>query len=395
MKFIVMQVSETHPLPKKTFENLAEKRALHCISIYLPMDKKGSEQNRHIAQAHLKTCINDVRKTLVQHQMHDDEIMTFLEPINRLLSKVELWRNPSDGLAIFLNPEEELLTFKIPISFKVKSYVANHYYLKPLLPLYHDDGFYYLLELSQDYVKLFEASRYGFKDVYVEDFAPERLEEAVGFDYRPTMLQFRTGQDMHGSGSFHGHGEGKDDDKKELTSFFRAVDKGVKKAITHQNAPLVLACVDNLFNLYKQVSDHPKIHHNNVGGDPEFKKMKSLHHESWDLVAQYFEKTKKGKIEEYNELYHTQKTSYELETIIPAAINGKIDTLFISNGPDIYGIYDKENMELRIDEKRKLANTSLTNMASLRTLLHGGKVYLLDAGEMPIKESSMNAILRY
>lgn len=390
-----MQISEFHPIPKITFKKLAKMRNSNCVSIYLPMDKKGREQNEHLAQAHLKTCLKEVYNDLVQLQMHEDEIRTYLKPIEELLSKVELWRNPSDGLVVFLDADEGLSTFKVPISFKPYSYVANHYYLKPLLPLFHDDGLYYLLELSQDYIKLFEATRFGFKDVYVEDFAPERLEEAVGFDYRPKMFQFRSGQNVHGAGSFHGHGEGKDDDKKELTTFFRAVDKGIKKVVADQNAPLVLACVDSLYDIYKKVSAYPNLYYKNVGGDPEFKEKKSLHRESWNLIEPYFQKTKKGKLEQYNELYHTEKTSNELNTIIAAAMNGKIDTLFIVEDQDVYGIFDTEKEKVILDDYRLPHNLSLTNKAALDTFLQGGKVYLQDADNMPIKESAISAIFRY
>ncbi|WP_273568069.1 hypothetical protein [Maribacter halichondriae] len=285
--------------------------------------------------------------------------------------------------------------FKVPISFEASTYVSGHFYLKPLLPLYQNDGFYYLLELSQDYVKLYEASRYNFKDLYVEDFAPDRLEEAVGFDHKPKMLQFRSGQNVHGAGSFHGHGEGKDDNKKELLTFFRAVDKGVKKAITHKNVPLVLACVDHLVEVYKEASTYPELYHENVGGDPEFKVKTSLHQASWDLMESYFTKSQTEKALQFTELYHTQKTSYEIDDILHAALNGRVDTLFIADGDDIFGRYEMENNEVIIDYKHELNNTSLTNLAAMETFRQGGKVYSLPSNEMPVKESSMNAIFRY
>jgi len=390
-----MNTAKIHPLPKETFESLMEKHALHCVSVYLPMDKKGKEQNLHLAQALLKQCVNQVKNELSEHQMHESEIADYLRPVEQLLEKVELWRNPSDGLAIFLDPEDGMQYFKIPISFEAVTYVSGHFYLKPLLPLYQNDGFYYLLELSQDYVKLYEASRYNFKDLYVEDFAPERLEEAVGFDHKPKMLQFRSGQNVHGAGSFHGHGEGKDDNKKELLTFFRAVDKGVKKAIAHKNVPLVLACVDHLVEVYKEASTYPELYQENVGGDPEFKKKTSLHQASWDLIETHFTKTRTEKLHQFKELYHTQKTSYEIDDILQAALNGRVDTLFIADGDDIFGTYEMENNEVTIDDKHELSNTSLTNLAAMETFRQGGKVYSLPSNEMTVKESSMNAVFRY
>ena len=100
-----MYTAENHPLPKTIFESLIEKNALYCVSIYLSMDKQGMEQNLHLAQALLKNCIEEVRVVLLQHQLHENEIEDYLDPIAQLLHKVDLWRNPSDGLAIFLDSE--------------------------------------------------------------------------------------------------------------------------------------------------------------------------------------------------------------------------------------------------------------------------------------------------
>jgi hypothetical protein len=390
-----MHTSETMPLPKKTFEDLAQKHHLHCVSIYLPMDLDGMEQNRHLAQARLKQCIKRVENVLEVREMSKQDIKEYLEPIGNLLANIELWRNPSNGLAVFLDPEEGMRYYKMPIAFEEKTMVASHYYLLPLLPLYHNDGDYFLLELSRDYVKLYEASRHHFQDVAVEDFAPGRLEEAVGFDFRPKMLQFRSGQNEFGAGAFHGYGEGKDDDKKELITFLRAVDQGVKKMLGNKRGPLVLACVDYLYDIYREVITYPEIFGANLGGDPEFKNKKSLHRESWQVVENHFMGVKGQKIERVEEWCHTQKTSYELDDIVPAAWHGKIDTLFVDRTKEVFGTYDLESNEVTVDGKPEIYNTSLTNLAAMETFLKGGQVYVLPPEEMPIKGSPLNALFRY
>ncbi|MEP0134435.1 MAG: hypothetical protein ABJJ25_13020 [Eudoraea sp.] len=389
-----MNTSEKHPLPKKDFEILAESRDLYCVSIFLPMDKKGREQNLHLAQALLKQCINEVKKTLSEHQMHMNEIDEYLKPAEQLLDKVELWRNPSDGLAIFLDSENGMRYYTLPIPFEAKTYVANHFYLLPLLPLYHNDGLYYLLDLSQDYVKLYEASHYSFKDMYLEDFAPGQLEDAVGFDYEQKNLQFRSGQATHGA-SFHGQGAGKEDEKDELSRYLRMLDKGVKKIVSDSQAPLVLSCTDRLYALYTEANTHHNLFDKHLPGDPEYKKDDERHRESWVLVEEYFQHSQFDKINEFNEQYHTKKTSYELDVIVNAALNGKIDTLFIEEGGNVFGIYDKKDNEVSIDEKHEINNVSLTNLAALQTFKQGGSVYFLPSEQMPVKESSMNAVFRY
>jgi hypothetical protein len=100
-----MYTAEKLPLLKTTFESLMAKKAFHCVSIYISMDKKGMQQNLHLAQAKLKNCLKEVSTVLLQYQLHQKEVEDYLEPITQLLDRVDLWRNPSDGLAIFLDPE--------------------------------------------------------------------------------------------------------------------------------------------------------------------------------------------------------------------------------------------------------------------------------------------------
>ena len=130
-------------------------------------------------------------------------------------------------------------------------------------------------------------------------------------------------------------------------------------------------------------------------GDPEFKKDVERHQESWELVEEYFQRPRLNKLTQFNEQYHTQKTSYEINAIVTAAFNGKIDTLFIEDGSNIFGIYNTKENEVSIDSKHEIYNASLTNLAALRTFEQGGEVYFLPSEQMPVMESPMNAIFRY
>jgi hypothetical protein len=113
------------------------------------------------------------------------------------------------------------------------------------------------------------------------------------------------------------------------------------------------------------------------------------------LVEEYFQRLQFNKINKFNELIHTQKASYEIDVIVNAALNGKIDTLFIEEGGDVFGIYDKKDNEVSIDEKHEINNVSLANLAAVQTFEQEGEVYFLPPEQMPVKESPMNAVFRY
>lgn len=383
-----------YPISRNTLEALANQQDKHSVSIYLPMDLKGEEQNKHLAQGRLKQCLKEVQKDLAERQMTADAITGLLKPVEALLTRVDLWRNPAPGLAIFLSPKTAMQYHLLPIAFDQQAHTGERFHLSPLLPLYHADGRYYLLELSQDYIRLYEASYSEFNDLHLEQEGPGQLEDAVGYDFEQKNLQFRSGQGSQG-GMFHGHGAGKDDERDEVITFFRKVDAAVTKNIPDGKAPLVLSCVEALAPLYKQVNTYPNLYDKQVTGDPEFKKDDQRHRESWAVIQPYFERTKAEKLETFREQFHTKKVAVALEDILPAAANGNIDTLFVAKGPQIYGSYDAEKNQISRDPKQTLHNTSLTELAAMQTFLQGGRVYFLDPEAMPEQKTPMNALLRY
>lgn len=390
-----MNTIRTHTFTENTFMKLAKIKDSHCVSIYLPMYKKGKELNEGLGQSNLKSCLKKVHSDLIEDGYDETMISTYLAPINNLVNELGFWRSPSDGLVIFLDSINGMRYYKLPLSFELQTYVADHFYLLPLLPLFHNNGIYYLLSLSRDHVKLYEGTRNYFRDIPIEKIAPTQLEEAVGYDFEQKMLQYRTGQTMHPAGSFHGQGEGKEDQKKELAHFFRKINEGVTKVLSHKNAPLILACTDELFPIYKNINTHGNLWNTNLSGDPEFKGESELHKESWHLIQPYFATTKREKLEKFHEKSQTSKTSHQLSEIIPAAIQGKVDTLFVQKNEDLFGTFYRTKGCLILDGHKETENISLLNMAAINTFLQGGNVYFLEADEMPFKNRTMNALFRF
>jgi len=389
-----MRLNITHPLPVDTFKSLAGVQKPNSVSLYLPMFKKGKEQNQEMGPATLKTQINELEKILSLNGLKNQMIADYLAPIKALVADRELWRNPSDGLAIFLNEQSGLQYYQLPISFEKTTYVGDHFYLLPLFQLYQVNGQYCILELSQDHVKLYQADRYGLQDLFIEMHAPEQLEEAVGYDYKQKSLQFRTGQAGFAQGAFHGHGEGKDDEKKELIKFFKEIDKAVTKTLDGNKAPLLIAGVSRWHSLYEEVNTYSKLYKEPLVGDPEFKNKGMLHKESWKLIRPYFEETLRNKTAGFKDQEHLEITSHQISDILPAAENGRVDTLFIKKGADLFGTYGPKKC-LILDSEKTTKNKSLVNKAALDTFQKGGYVYVLEQEDMPFSRRAVNALFRY
>jgi DNA polymerase II large subunit len=80
----------------------------------------------------------------------------------------------------------------LPLNFEEFSYVSNEFYLKPLMPVFNDDGLFYLLTLKADEVKFYEGMRDSITEIRIEDLVPSRIEDRVGYDHEQKNLQFRT-----------------------------------------------------------------------------------------------------------------------------------------------------------------------------------------------------------
>lgn len=376
------------------FRDLHETREAHCTSIYIPTEREGPEVQQELGPKKLKNILKKVRDELQRYGLSETEAKEYIEPLEDLQDDREFWRNQSDCLSLF-KANDEVKIFTLPIETDQQFYVSDHFFVLPIFPFFNEDGRFYILTLTQQDVKLFEATHHSLTPIRIDDLAPERLEDAVGYDYRDKSLQFRSGQGGDAGAMFHGQGSGKDDRNKELEKFFRAVDKGIQEYLKDKKDPLVLACVEEYYPIYKKVTSYSNVWKEFIRGNPEDTDPLLLQEEGWLLVKPFFIQDKKRQIDRFRQLSATGKTSFELEDIIPSAVDGRIDVLFLQKDSDRYGLYDKVNRSLIIDSDMKPYHASLYNMAAMHTWMNGGQVYQVDPKEMPFTGTAINAVYRY
>lgn len=163
----------------------------------------------------------------------------------------------------------------------------------------------------------------------------------------------------------------------------------------NQKPPLILCCQDFQYALYKEVNTYDNLYVDHISGNPSDKDDSLLHKEAWNLVESYFNKKRHEKLKDFKELHGTGKATSDPEVIMKSAIQGKVDSLFIENGEDIYGSYDSSKMKIEIEEERNPSNISLMNLMAMEVFKLGGDVYLTEKEYVPDDSSKMNAVLRF
>lgn len=379
-------------ISEKEFQELTEFNDEVGVSIFIPTERAGKDVLEEKSKTHLKSLWKEIKNKLEEKEISKDKIEKFDEPIQKLLNDKGFWRHQSDGLAIYV-AEDVFKKFTLPLKFDTHYYINSEFYLKPLVPLFSGDGRFYLLSLQVENVEFFEASKYSITPVKIDDLTPARLEDTVGYDYEEKTLQQKSGASSMGQQAMHGHAGADRERKNEILRFFRAVDQGLNSLLQEEKLPLLVACQDYLYPIYKEASSYDNLYPEAVTGNPKDTDMLGLHQRAWETIEPLFEKQKRDKLNQFQE--QNGKTAVSIHDILPAIHQGKVDTLFLDRNAEIWGTYNEDKMKVDIQEGQRNGNFSLMNWAARNVLNQGGNVFLLDEEQMPENSSKMNAIYRY
>jgi hypothetical protein len=380
-------------LLKEDLKTLMAEQGQRCVSIYLPTHRLGVESRQGPIQ--LRTLLRETAERLMADGLHAHEVEVVLEPVQKLLGDGFVWRHLGEGMALFLSPR--LFRYHcLPRAFEPLVVVARRFHIKPLLPLLIEIEGYYVLALSQHAVRLFRGTRYDLSEVRLEH-VPHQLAEAIQPNGQEQTLQFHTAAPV-GRGQwasvFYGSGGGAADAKPRLLQFCHEVEQGVHDLLREEVAPLVLAGVDYLLALYREVNHYPHLADKEIVGSPERLRLEDLRAQAWAIVQPHFRRKLIEAVARYQQLSGGPRSSDRLRAIVPAACQGRVSVLFLAEGREQWGMFDPAANLLEVHPNRELEDEDLLDLAATYTLLAGGLVYAIPPDQMPT-EAPLAAVFRY
>ena len=377
------------------FLELSEKKHEHCISIYSPTLRKGENVKQNAIR--FKNALNKVKAELEARDLREKQIEPLLKPAGKLLNDSVFWSYQSDGLAVFITPDD-FYYYRFPVDFEELVNVSGRFYLKPLISMLSNDGRFFILSLNQKDIKLYEGSQYNIKEVDLKN-VPLSIDEALKYDDPERQLQYHTGTGT-GKGRraamFHGQGTGTDaaGQKKNILRFFQIVNKGIHEYLKDETSPLILAGLDFLLPIYRDANSYTHLIDAAVQSNPAELSVKELHSRAWDAVLPFFEKEQEKALLKFQENKEKKTASSDIKEIIPAAFSGKIQYLFIPTGHHKWGAYHVDTMSVEIHDERHPNDDDLLDLAAVQTIGQRGSVFPLKPENMPDK-SEVAAVFRY
>lgn len=93
----------------------------------------------------------------------------------------------------------------------------------------------------------------------------------------------------------------------------------------------------------------------------------------------------------------TGVTSEDIATVAAEAVHGRVDTLFISPSSPVWGVYDSKNAVAVVHENYQRGDDDLINLAAIKTISQGGKVFVNNYNGMAEVNDGANvkALFRY
>ena len=380
-------------LSKEELKELMVSGGDYCVSLYLPAHENPFEAREDSLR--FKNMVKEAERLLTEGGMKGQEAREFLAPLRKLLDDPAVWQYQPKGLAVFLS-RALFRYFRLPLKLEELLVVTRSFHLKPLISLFAENDGFYILAISQKDIRLLAGNRFRAWEMEI-DSIPKSLDAAIKYDEPKREFQFKAKAPIGTGRRFafvFAHGAGLDDSKDDIRRFLLQVDRGLQEVLRLERAPLILAGVDYLLPIYREVNTYPHLLEEGIIGNPELLNPEELHARAWPKVQSYFLNAGKETIAQYEELVDKGRASKNLRVILPAASQGRVYKLLVAKGLQVWGNFIPDQGIVEIEDKPRTGNEDLLDRAVLETILNGGMVFAVEQSALPV-DTSIAAVFRY
>ncbi len=381
---------------RETLATLGQRTGWPSISIYMPTHRAGQEKEQD--RVRFRNLLTDAATQLRSQEMRPTEADVLLAGAYRLLEDPTFWRDTSMGLAMFVAPGAMHL-FTVDTELPELVVVNDRFVLRHLLPSVRSQERFWLLALSKNERHLFEGDHQGLTEVKLND-VPADFKDAMRFEDADHAFRFRneSGSSPQGGALFYGMGGLPDAEKEQVWRYVHMVERGARTALRDSAEPLLLAGVEYVVSAYRAQNTYPHLAEQALLGNADELSASVLHARALDALRPYFESKRGADIAELEMRAGSAVVSNDLREILPAAHDGRVRVLFLSEADSSWGEYDATERRVRIGAARGPGDRDLTDLAAVETILHGGEVHVVPAPEVLLERSGVEppaAIMRY
>ena len=299
-----------------------------AVSIFLPTARGGAEVRENPIRA--KALIKEAEARLRANGAAQETADEILAPLVALLEDDMYWQQLADGLALYAC-QGLWRAYRVTTDFPEVVHVGERFAVRPIVPAALGDGGFLLLALSQNKVRLFEATSATIRERALGTI-PASMDDADGESRPPAQHQqsFAAG----GGGMVHSHGTGAEVGDVQLEKFLRQVADGLDRETgPTERRPLVLASVREYHSALRDHLSYGHLVDDVVAGNPDDSAPGALQETAWPVVEPVLRARAEDAAERFGDAIGAGRSIAGGGTdLLHAAREGRVDTLLLTRG---------------------------------------------------------------
>lgn len=359
-----------------------------CLSLYLPTHR--TQPERRDDQTRYRQLVRHLNDSL-DMAYGAEEVANLLQPFRALERDDMFWNTRRQGVAIFRAPGV-FITQHLDRSVPEIAVVADNFHVKPLFRLLQTLEDYHVLCLTRESAQLFVGNRDGLEEVPFPTGSVLLINEILGEELSdPGFSRSNSG----GTTRIVPHTTIQDEVDNDTERFFRQVDRLVMEIASRPSGlPLVVASLPEQAALFHRISRNPRLVETSLTVNPFGIELRDLVDRAWQVMQPHMIAESRMLIQAYEEAAGHADGIDGIFAIAHAAVEGRIETLFVEDARELPGKIDESTGTVIFDDLRVPDVNDLLDDIARIVLRHGGTVIVLPSEVMPTRTGAA-AILRY
>lgn len=339
------------------------------VTITLPTHRTSPENKQDPIR--LKNLIKGARERLAG-EFSKREMAVIENNLERLEDAIDHNFN-KEGLIIFVN-DDLVEVARVPFPIEENVYVDSSFAIRHIVRAIHSSESYYILTLSQQKARLFEAYNKAVNEI--TDF---------GFPMENQLYPNDTLQKSMG---------GKEDDL--IREFFNRVDKNFQEAYRKESHEVFICTVERNHQFYQDVTDNKSVILGGINRNADHATLAELSQWCWPKVSDILKKRRHEVLEELARAESANKVKTDMNDMWRASGEGRCDTLIVEKNfmqPAIVS-EDRNSIKIAADAKAPGVYDDIIDEIIERAMQTNSRVVFVDDGSLE-KYQRMAMILRY
>lgn len=252
--------------------------------------------------------------------------------------------------------------------------VSNSFHIKPMVNLVQGREKYLIAHFQKDRIKLFEGNSERVR--FVTNIS------RAGSGPQPVRLD-RESKDRVSK------------KRPQMMPFMKQAKKVIEQRMDGQRMPLILSGSEQMRNLFFDLFKFPQLLQRDLRVHIDQESLDEIHARIWPEVRSIFEGKEDDLLDEFGTFLSKGFATDDLAAVAKAAVEGRIQILFIAKGVTLWGVLNRNSGEFELHERQEDGfDDDILDDIGEEVMRRRGQTFAVDLRRMPTK-SPVAAVLRW